>query len=89
MAADTSLLTRLHISLHYLYNIIFYTMGSDKINIVKSTDTCSEVLCLRTYSCARDLRKKHTSSSSGFQIIVIFLKKKFGEKYVFYGHRRV
>jgi hypothetical protein len=80
MAVDTSLLTRLHTSLHYWNNITFYAMGFDQINIVRNTDTYSEVLCRQTHSCTIDLRKKHTSSSSGFQIIVIFFKKKTWRK---------
>ena len=75
MAVDKSLLTRLHTSLHYWNNITFYTVGSDEIHIVRNTDTYSEVLCRQTYSCTIDLRKKHTNSSSGFQIIVTFFKK--------------
>jgi hypothetical protein len=75
MAVDTSLLKRLQTSLHYWYNITFYAIQSDEINIVRNTNTYSEVLCLQTHSCTLELWKKHISSSSGFQIIFIIFNK--------------
>jgi len=88
MAVDTSLLKRLHTSLHYWRNITFYATWSDEINILRNTDAYSEVLVRHNHSCTIDLRKKRTSSSSGFQIIFILFKKKTWRKN-FYGHRKV
>jgi len=76
MVVDTSLEKRLHTLLHYWRNITSYAVWSVEINIVRNTDTYSEVLGRHTHCCTIDLRKKHTSSSSGFQVIVIVFKKK-------------
>ena len=84
MAVDTSLLKRLQTSLHYWRNITSYAVWSVEINIVRNTDTYSEVLGQHTHCCTIDLRKKHTSNSSGFQIIVILFKKESKKKNQFY-----